>query len=180
MASAKKRDGNPASKTKGAPSNSNKRPRVVIAGGSGFVGQALADRLRGEYEVVSMSRSGASRVPNVRGVACDLFSMLQTEEAVAGADYAVYLVHSMNPTARLTQANFEDLDLIMADNFARACARGGVKQIVYLGGLIPDNTNLSRHLESRLETERALGAHGTPVTAVRAGLIIGGRGLFVS
>ncbi len=176
MASTKKRDSDSAIKTKSGPANSKKRPRVVIAGGSGFVGQALAQRLRDDYEVVSMSRSGASHVPKVQGVACDLFSMLQTEEAVAGADYAVYLVHSMNPTARLTQANFEDLDLIMADNFARACARGGVKQIVYLGGLIPDNAKLSRHLESRLETERALAAQGTPVTAVRAGLIIGGAG----
>ncbi|MEQ9363455.1 MAG: hypothetical protein RIF32_04390, partial [Leptospirales bacterium] len=140
------------------------------------VGQALAARLQTEYEVVSMSRSGASPAPGVKGVACDLFSMLQTERAVSGADFAVYLVHSMNPTARLTQADFEDLDLIMADNFARACAAGGVRQIVYLGGLIPENTSLSRHLRSRLETERALGAQGTSVTAVRAGLIIGGAG----
>lgn len=152
------------------------RPRLVIAGGSGFVGQALATRLQDEYEVTVMSRSGGSPSPRIHGVACDLFSLLQTEQAVAGADFAVYLVHSMNPTARLTQANFEDLDLIMADNFARACALAPVQQIVYLGGLIPETTSLSRHLRSRLETERALGAQGTPVTAVRAGLIIGGAG----
>ncbi|MCR9145018.1 MAG: NAD(P)H-binding protein [bacterium] len=169
--------GKPSARQRGANAKSKpKRPRVVIAGGSGFVGRALAEVLSSEYEVVSMSRSGRSPAPGVQGVACDLFSLLQTERAVAGADYAVYLVHSMNPTARLTQADFEDLDLIMADNFARACALGGVRQIVYLGGLIPENTELSRHLQSRLETERALGAQGTPVTAVRAGLIIGGAG----
>ena len=41
----------------------------------------------------------------------------------------------------------------MADNFARAAAKSGVKQILYLGGLIPDGPELSRHLLSRLEVE---------------------------
>ena len=158
------------------PNASTSRARVVIAGGSGFVGRALADQLKTTYDVTVLSRSGKSTSGDLRGVACDLFSLLQTERAVSGADYAIYLVHSMNPTARLTQAAFEDLDLIMADNFARACATAAVRQIVYLGGLIPDTTQLSRHLASRLETERALAADGTPVTAVRAGLIIGGGG----
>lgn len=173
---------NPAS-ADGAPDqqsdpnqSGSQRLRVVIAGGSGFVGQALAQELKLECTVSVLSRSGTSADPEVRGHSADLFSLLQTERAVNGHDVAVYLVHSMNPTARLTQAHFEDLDLIMADNFARACALAGIKHIVYLGGLIPENTTLSRHLESRLETERALAAHGTPVTAVRAGLILGGAG----
>ena len=50
---------------------------------------------------------------------CNLYSLLQAEEGVAGADIAIYLVHSMMP-ARLTQASFRDIDLILADNFARA------------------------------------------------------------
>ncbi len=106
---------------------------------------------------------------------CDLFSMLQTERALVGADYAVYLVHSMLPS-RLTQARFEDMDFILADNFARSAARAGVRQIVYLGGIIPDDAQLSRHLASRLEVERVLAARGVPVTSLRAGLIVGPEG----
>ena len=94
---------------------------------------------------------------------------------LAGADYALYLVHSMLP-ARLTQARFEDMDFILADNFARAAARAGVRQIVYLGGIIPDDAKLSRHLASRLEVERVLAARGVPVTSLRAGLIVGPGG----
>ena len=42
-----------------------------------------------------------------------------------GARFAVYLVHSMMPSARLTQASFADVDLLCADNFARAAKRAG-------------------------------------------------------
>ncbi len=153
----------------------SKRPVVVVAGASGFVGTALLPVLARNFDVVALSRSMPPSLPGVRWVRCDLFSLLQTERALAGADYAVYLVHSMLP-ARLTQARFEDMDFILADNFARAAARAGVKQIVYLGGIIPDDALLSRHLGSRLEVERVLAARGVPVTSLRAGLIVGPAG----
>ncbi len=152
-----------------------RRPAVVVAGASGFVGRALLPVLAEKCEVVALSRSSSISGPGVRSERCDLFSLLQTERALAGADYAVYLVHSMLP-ARLTQARFEDMDFILADNFARSAARAGVKQIVYLGGIIPDDAQLSRHLASRLEVERVLAARNVPVTSLRAGLIIGAEG----
>jgi hypothetical protein len=51
-----------------------------------------------------------------------------------------------------------------------------VRHIVYLGGLIPDEPSLSRHLRSRLEVERTLASHGVPVTALRASIIVGPGG----
>ena len=152
-----------------------KRPVVVVAGASGFVGAALLPVLAEDFDVVALSRSAMPLPAGVRWARCDLFSLLQTERALAGADYAVYLVHSMLP-ARLTQARFEDMDFILADNFARSAARAGVRQIVYLGGIIPDDARLSRHLASRLEVERVLAARGVPVTSLRAGLIVGASG----
>ena len=47
---------------------------------------------------------------------------------------AVYLVHSMMPSAALVQGHFRDLDLMCADNFAKAAKDCGVKRIVYVGG----------------------------------------------
>jgi uncharacterized protein YbjT (DUF2867 family) len=149
----------------------------VIAGASGFVGRALVDALAPSREVIAISRGGGSNREGVTWRACDLYNPVQTEEALAGADVAVYLVHSMMPSARLTQASFEELDLLCADNFARAAAKNGIKHIVYLGGLLPAaGTTLSRHLESRSEVERALAAHGASVTTLRAGLVLGAGG----
>ena len=159
----------------GGMTEQDKRPVVAVAGASGFVGSALLPALTGDFDVVALRRTPATELPGVRWQRCDLFSLLQTERALEGADYAVYLVHSMLP-ARLTQARFEDMDFILADNFARSAARAGVKQILYLGGIIPDDARLSRHLASRLEVERVLAARGVPVTSLRAGLIVGPQG----
>lgn len=158
--------------------------QVAVAGATGFVGRSLCARLATRHPVRALGRrvSDASRVEEASaGLGwrrCDLFSLRQVEEALDGVDLAYYLVHSMMPNARLTQASFEDLDLLLADNFGRAAARAGVGRIVYLGGLVPheEPENLSQHLRSRLEVERALGAFGVPVTSIRAGLVVGARG----
>ena len=153
--------------------------RVAIAGASGFVGRALLRALSPAREVIALARKtdGQEQLPGVEWRACDLFNLREAERALSGCEIAVYLVHSMMPTARLTQGSFDDLDLICADNFARAAASNGVRHIVYLGGLLPKtNEKLSRHLESRCEVEQALGSRGVPVTTLRAGLVIGAGG----
>ena len=153
------------------------RPTVAIAGATGFVGAALREALGDDFHIVGLTRGERSE-PGVEWRRCDLFSLLDVERALRGCDFAIYLVHSMLPSARLTQASFEDLDLVLADNFARAAASEGVRQVFYLGGLFPDEgpAELSAHLASRLEVERALGAYGVPVTALRAGLVVGAGG----
>lgn len=153
------------------------KPAVVIAGATGFVGRALAHALAPDHRVIGLSRG--ERAPDADVAewrACDLFSLLDAERALEGADLAVYLVHSMMPSAHLTQGSFRDFDLVCADNFARAAKRAGARQIVYLGGLTPAGERLSAHLASRLEVERALGGYGVPVTTLRAGLVIGAGG----
>lgn len=155
------------------------RDTIAIAGATGFVGHAVASRLVERLEVVGLTRgrrdaSGAwSRL-----VTCDLFSLADVEVALAGAKYVAYLVHSMLPSARLVQGNFADLDLICADNVGRAAAKLGVEQIIYLGGIMPppSDRNVSAHLESRREVESALGAHGVPVTTLRASMVVGPHG----
>ena len=149
---------------------------VCIAGATGFVGSALAKSLCSSYKIVCLTRNKIPEIScskNIEWRPCDLFSLLQCEHALEGVDTAFYLVHSMLRSARLTQGFFQDLDLIIADNFARAAHKMGVKHIVYLSGLVPDDPNLSRHLRSRLEVEKTLGSRGVPVTSLRAGIVVG-------
>ena len=154
------------------------RPLVLVGGGSGFVGKALASALCGRFRVAGLSRSPRKAEPPFDEWRCaDLFNLREAKSALQGAKYAFYLVHSMMPSARLTQGSFKDLDLICADNFARAAAQAGVEQIVYLGGLIPEGQGaLSPHLASRLEVERTLGRYQVPLTSLRAGMVLGGGG----
>lgn len=158
-----------------AHSGSHQRPVVVVAGANGFVGRALASRLEKRFEVVGLTRDPAAQLP-VPARRCDLLRLDETMGALEGADLAAYLVHSMMPSDRLVQGRFEDIDLYAADNFARAAARAGVRQIVYLSGLAPQAARPSAHIASRVEIESALGAYGVPVTTLRAGLILGPGG----
>ncbi len=163
-----------------------KTPVVAIAGANGFVGKALIQALSANYPVVALGRSmdekthAEDQLPAVGKVTkrkCDLFSLLEVEQALTGVEIAYYLVHSMIPSAKLTQGNFVDMDLILADNFSRAAEKAGVRQIIYLTGLLPPNSpDLSEHLQSRWEVEQTLAAHHVPVTALRAGLIVGAGG----
>jgi uncharacterized protein YbjT (DUF2867 family) len=93
-----------------------------------------------------------------------------------GIEYAVYLVHSLAPSSRLTQASPRDMDLVLADNFARAAAANGVRQIVFVSGVMPSGFRFSPLLWSRREVEMVLGSRGVPVTALRASLVVGPGG----
>ncbi|KYG68682.1 hypothetical protein AZI87_05460 [Bdellovibrio bacteriovorus] len=153
--------------------------KIAVAGASGFVGKALIKELKKNHEVIALSRSSkkAKSDSEVEWRACDLFSLLDAEKALKDVDVAVYLVHSMRPSAHLTQGTFDDFDLIVADNFVRAAEKNHVKQIIYLGGMRPDNApDLSRHLRSRWEVEEVFKNSTIPATVLRAAIILGPEG----
>ena len=152
--------------------------KVLLTGASGYIGGHLMKQLKKDYEIVAISRhiENKENEANVTWKSADLFDIEEITEVMEGVDVAIYLVHSMMPSAKLTQASFEDMDALLADNFAQAACTNGVKHIIYMSGLIPEDEELSPHLRSRLECERILGAYGVPVSTLRAGLIIGSKG----
>ncbi|NEX23382.1 NAD(P)H-binding protein [Thiorhodococcus mannitoliphagus] len=157
------------------------RPRLAIAGASGFVGTALLPRLAERFQVTALTRSpvraaAPASIANVRWRHCDLFRASEVASSLAGMDYAVYLVHSLAPSSRLTQASPRDMDLVLADNFARAAAANGVRQILFVSGVMPQSFRFSPLPWSRREVEMVLASQGTPVTALRPSLILGPGG----
>ena len=154
--------------------------RILIAGASGFIGQNLLKRLEldSDLSIVALSRQKTNvSHERLEWRQADLFSLKDISIAMEGCDQVVYLVHSMLPSASLVQGKFYDLDLILADNFARAAKQHEVSHIVYLGGLLPDDKkDLSWHLRSRYEVEKILKAAAPKVTVLRAGLVLGANG----
>ncbi len=115
---------------------------IAIAGGTGKTGGALAERLG--------SRFCVRRI----GSGTNLLSISETEAALAGAQIGLYLARASRWSFRLTQARPQDLELLMADSFARAAARCGLRRIlVWRCG--PDDERLV-----------ALAAAGVPLTVV--------------
>lgn len=153
--------------------------KILIAGASGFIGHALIEKLLEDesLEIVGLSRrERKSHHPRITWKKCDLFSLKDINEAMIGCESAYYLVHSMLPSASLSQGTFYDFDLIMADNFLRASIKHKLGHIIYLGGMIPYGEDLSWHLRSRLEVEETFRHSSIKTSVLRAGLIIGPHG----
>jgi uncharacterized protein YbjT (DUF2867 family) len=105
------------------------------------------------------------RVEVVQGDAMDADEM---RAALAGVDVAYYLLHSLG-----TGRRFEARDRTMARTFGQAAREASVGRIVYLGGLHPDEDELSPHLDSRREVGDILLACGVPTAVLQAAVIIG-------
>lgn len=154
---------------------------IVIAGASGYIGKAIIPKLLERFpnaSIIALSRSQQqSEDPRVKWRECDLFSLKSLEAALPEkADLALYLVHSMGPTAHLDQGSFADYDLLLADNFARVAKKLEIRHLIFLGGLVPETHTLSAHLKSRLEMEEVFTQYGIPMTVFRAALILGKEG----
>jgi len=149
--------------------------KILVTGATGYVGGRLVPRLleRG-FEVRCMSRD-----PNrlrldpwrdrVEIAAADVTDSDAVYVAARGCDAAFYLVHTMAESPD----TFPEVDRRAAEAFRDAAARAGLKRIVYLGGLGSADDRLSRHLTSRQEVGTILASGPTPVTELRAAVIIG-------
>ena len=142
--------------------------KVAVLGATGFIGRTLVPELAREHHVVAVSRTGAGlendRVKSVSGDVTDHAAM---QRALAGVDVVYYLVHSLGAS------DFSERDERAAATVADEAERAGVSQIVYLGGLGDDRSNLSPHLRSRAETATTLEHGAVPVTTLRAAMVVG-------
>ncbi|MDP9308058.1 MAG: NAD(P)H-binding protein [Actinomycetota bacterium] len=142
--------------------------RTAVLGATGFIGRALVPALAERHEVVAVSRSGNTpETRRVRAVAADATNPTAVRRALEGVTVLYYLIHSLGST------NFEEVDRRAAQTVAREAAGAEVSQIVYLGGLGDDASDLSPHLRSRAETATMLSAGDVPVTTLRAAIVVG-------
>jgi uncharacterized protein YbjT (DUF2867 family) len=142
---------------------------ILVTGVTGYVGAALAPRLRAQGHSV---RGFARRLARVRVeldgvVQGDVSTGAGLEEALDGIEVAYYLIHSMEGGAE-----FVDQERLGAERFAEAAAAAGVRRVVYLGGPVPQDGELSPHLRSRLNVEETLLDAAPDSIAFRASIVI--------
>lgn len=150
--------------------------QILVTGVSGYVGAALVPRLVGDgHDVRGFARSAE----RVRAAGLELDDLVLgdattgagLDRALDGIDVAYYLIHSMEGAP----GAFVDTERRQAEAFAQAAASAGVRRIVYLGGLLPHDGTVSRHLASRLAVERALLDAVPESVALRASIVVAAR-----
>jgi uncharacterized protein YbjT (DUF2867 family) len=155
-----------------APQPDVTRRRVLVFGARGYVGTNLVPRLLREgFTVRAAARSVVQLLahdwPGVEIFESDVHAPESLSDTLQGVDTAYYLVESL-----ATGKGVDMLDVHGAQNFARAAAAAGVRCIVYLGRLFPDDTD-SDHLLARREIGSALREGTVPVIELRTGIILG-------
>jgi len=147
----------------------------LVTGATGYVGGKLVDRLLSEDRPVRALARDPSRVasrPGLEAVQGDLLRGTGIQEALDGCSVAYYLVHSMESSP---DGDFSSRDRRAAETFAEAARSAGVERVVYLGGIVPSDGEISPHLSSRREVEEILLEASPSATALRASVVIGAQ-----
>lgn len=134
---------------------------IVIAGGTGFVGQALATRLaREQYQVTLLSRDREQHrellvLPTLRIVEVDFEDSRSLEKALAGADVLINLIGILNES-RHDGKGFRYAHVTLTERLATAAATAGVKRFLQMSALNAGADGPSHYLRSKGEAENLL------------------------
>jgi len=151
-----------------------KPPLCLVTGANGYIGGRLVPELLAMGYRVRVLARNSSRVAQhiwadqVEIVDGDATNIDVLGKALAGVDVAYYLIHSL-----MLKADFEADEIKTAKIFSQVAKEQDVKRIIYLGGIINDDHDLSAHMSARSGTGEVLRNSGVPTIELRAGVVIG-------
>jgi NADH dehydrogenase len=154
---------------------------VALAGGSGFIGRAIARRLlAGGINVRVLTRNpDAARArldsPGVEFVGVDIGLPALLRQALRGADAVVDAIQFdgypvENPRRGLT---FDRIDYGGAIALIAAAKQAGVQQFIYISGAAADENSTHPAFRAKGRAERAIRESGLTYTIFRPSLVYG-------
>ena len=148
--------------------------KILVTGATGYVGGRLVPLLLDRGHTVRTTTSDPGREQpwwgeRVETVVMDALDAEQVAAACDGVDAVYYLIHGMGGD------DFADSDRKAANNLADGVRAAGIGRVVYLSGIVPDvaESEISAHLESRLEVEQILSGVPATVVVLRAAVLLG-------
>lgn len=147
---------------------------VLVTGSTGYIGGRLVPRLVAAGAQVRVAVRDPGKLDNVpwreavEVVQADLGNLAETSAAFRGVHTVYFLVHAMG-----SSGSFEAKEESMAHVVARAAEEAGVKRIIYVSGLHPEQEDLSTHMRSRVKVGEILLTHPVPAVVLQAGTVIG-------
>ena len=160
--------------------------RILILGGTGFVGRHICTRLsQAGWSAIVPSRSPAAArhlagLPRVDVVPGDVHDEATLIRLLAGADAVVNLVAILHGS----EAAFEQVHVELPKKLARACAAAGVRRLVQVSalGAALDGPSMYQRSKARgeavLHTQAAAGI--LDLTVLRPSVIFGAQDKFLN
>jgi len=161
--------------------------RILILGGSGFVGRAVCEQLAahptlgGARLVVPTRRRDRARhllpLPQVDVTEADVNEDRVLQRLLHGCDAVVNLVAILHGTPN----DFERAHVDLCQRLAEDCVRVGVKRVVHVSalGVGEDPTEAPSHyLRTKAEAEQALCVDGVALSVLRPSVIFGAHDRF--
>ena len=153
--------------------------KVVVLGGSGFVGSHLVDALSTaghEVKVLARRREDAKPLfllPQVEVEECDIFFEAALKRAITGSDAVINLVGILHETG---VAGFSRIHSELPCRVAEACHEQGVPRLLHMSALCASLHAPSAYLRSKAAGEnglRAAAGEKVVVTIFRPSVIFG-------
>lgn len=158
-----------------------KHQRILVLGGSGFIGSHVVARLAAEGRdvcVPSRRRERAKHLillPTVDVVQADVHDDAALDGLMSGCDAVINLVGTLHGgQGKPYGPGFRRTHVDLPRRVAEACARRGVRRSLHMSALGADSAGPSMYLRSKGDGERAALANGaSAVTAFRPSVAYG-------
>jgi len=158
--------------------------RVVVLGGTGFIGRAFAFRCAAQglsIELTVPTRSLAHGsdlrpLPGLALVRADVHDEATLVRLLTGADTVVNLVGILHGDAR----DFERAHVELPRRLGHAARAAGVSHIVHVSAIGADAGAPSLYLRSKAAGEAALREAGVPLSVLRPSVVFGAEDHFLN
>jgi uncharacterized protein YbjT (DUF2867 family) len=159
-------------------------PRIVVTGGTGFVGRAVCERLvernSGSRIVVPTRRLAQGRplqmLPGLELAPCDVHDPRALAAVFDGADALVHLVAILHGSA----TDFNRMHVELPRKLAAACRAAGVRRVIHVSALGIAADAPSAYLRSKAGGEAVWHDSRLDVTVLRPSVIFGAEDRFTN
>jgi NADH dehydrogenase len=157
--------------------------RIVVLGGTGFVGRALVARLARDGHALCVLSRNRNRhrelwtLPEVEVHSCDVYSVAALEQQFRAADAVINLVGILNE-AGVGGRGFRRAHVELTRGVIEAMQKAGVRRLIQMSALNAGR-GASHYLKTRGEAEALVKASGLDWSITQPSVIFGpGDGLF--